>query len=98
MNVGFHQMCLDAVVLRFIAIGEATKQIPVSVTVRCPKIEWQKIAGIRDISVHSYYAVKPTDPLGHHLDQTWTSGGAVEGDDPGRGRAVEPAVLHNGTL
>ena len=51
---------VPAVVLRFIAIGEATKQIPVGIIVRRPEIEWQKIAGIRDISVHSLDAVKPT--------------------------------------
>lgn len=54
------RMRLDAVVLKFIIIGEATKQIPTSVTARHPEIEWRKIAGLRDISVHSYYAVKPT--------------------------------------
>ena len=27
---------------------------------RHPEIEWRKIAGLRDISVHSYYLVKPT--------------------------------------
>ncbi|WP_292731076.1 DUF86 domain-containing protein [Methanoculleus sp.] len=53
-------MCRDAVVLRFITIGEAVKQIPASVTARHPEIEWRKIAGLRDISVHSYYSVKPT--------------------------------------
>jgi len=52
--------CLDAVVLRFITLGEATKQIPAEITARYPEIEWRKIAGLRDISVHSYYAVKPT--------------------------------------
>jgi uncharacterized protein with HEPN domain len=53
-------MRLDAVVLRFITIGEAAKQIPASVTARHPEVEWRKIAGLRDISVHSYYAIKPT--------------------------------------
>jgi uncharacterized protein with HEPN domain len=53
-------MCLDAVVLRFITIGEAVKQIPSDITAGHPEIEWRKIAGLRDISVHSYYSVKPT--------------------------------------
>ncbi|MDD4253097.1 HepT-like ribonuclease domain-containing protein [Methanoculleus horonobensis] len=53
-------MCLDAVVLRFITIGEAVKQIPADITAGHPEIEWRKIAGLRDISVHSYYSVKPT--------------------------------------
>ena len=54
------RMLLDAVVLRFITIGEAVKQIPPGVIAHHPEIEWRKIAGLRDISVHSYYAVKPT--------------------------------------
>ncbi|NMC88113.1 MAG: DUF86 domain-containing protein [Methanomicrobiales archaeon] len=53
-------MCLDAIVLRFITIGEAVKQIPANVTARHPEIAWRNIAGLRDISVHSYYSVKPT--------------------------------------
>jgi len=53
-------MCLDAVVLRFITIGEAVKHLPPELTASHPEIEWRKIAGLRDISVHSYYSVKPT--------------------------------------
>ena len=53
-------MCLDAVVLRIITIGEAVKQIPAGITACYPEIGWQKIAGLRDISVHSYYSIKPT--------------------------------------
>lgn len=53
-------MCLDAVVLRFITIGEAVKQIPADIIACHPEVEWRKIAGLRDISVHSYYSVKPT--------------------------------------
>ncbi len=50
-------MCLDAVVLRFITIGEAVKHIPTDVTARHSEIEWRKISGLRDISIHSYYSV-----------------------------------------
>lgn len=53
-------MCLDAVVLRFITIGEAVKQIPDDIIACHPEIAWRKIAGLRDISVHSYSSVKPT--------------------------------------
>jgi uncharacterized protein with HEPN domain len=53
-------MCLDAVVLRLITIGEAVKHVPAGTCARHPEIAWRKIAGLRDISVHSYYSVKPT--------------------------------------
>lgn len=53
-------MCIDAVLLQFIIIGEAVKQIPADRTSSYPEIEWRKIAGLRDISVHSYYSIKPT--------------------------------------
>ncbi|WP_394357935.1 HepT-like ribonuclease domain-containing protein [Methanoculleus caldifontis] len=46
--------------LRLITIGEATNRISLSVTARSPEVEWRKIAGLREISVHSYYAAKPT--------------------------------------
>jgi len=36
---------VPAVVLRFIIIGEATNQIPPSLTARYPEIEWRRIAG-----------------------------------------------------
>ena len=51
-------MRLDAVVLGSLPSGSG-KQIP-RVTARHPEVEWRKIAGLRDISVHSYYAIKPT--------------------------------------
>lgn len=68
-------MCIDAVLLKFIIIGEAVKQIPVDILSSYPEVEWRKIAGLRDISVHSYYSVKPTILWGiikgklDHLDE-----------------------------
>ena len=88
------RMRLDAVVLRFITIGEATKQIPAEITTGYPGIEWRKIAGLRDISVHSYYAVKPTILWDIIHDHTRAPGGRGGGDDPGRRGAVEPAAPH----
>jgi uncharacterized protein with HEPN domain len=33
------------------------KHIPTDVTARHSEIEWRKISGLRDISIHSYYSV-----------------------------------------
>jgi len=78
--------------LRFITIGEATKQIPPSVTAHYPEIEWRKIAGLRDISVHSYYAVKPTILWDIIRTKLGPLEDAVEADDFGRRGAVELAM------
>ncbi len=39
-------MCLDAVVLRLITIGEAVKHIPAGICARHPEIAWRKISGL----------------------------------------------------
>ena len=38
-------------------IGEATKNIPVSVKNRYPQIPWKKMAGMRDKVIHEYFGV-----------------------------------------
>jgi uncharacterized protein with HEPN domain len=45
---------VDAVVRNLEIIGEAAKQLPQSVRAQAPEIEWQKIAGLRDILIHAY--------------------------------------------
>lgn len=45
----------DATVRRLEIIGEATKNIPADIRKKYPKIEWKKIAGIRDIIIHAYF-------------------------------------------
>jgi uncharacterized protein with HEPN domain len=44
----------DAIILRFIIIGEATKRLSPELRDRHPYIPWKQMAGLRDIIVHEY--------------------------------------------
>lgn len=48
-----------AVAYALLAIGEAVKQVPADVRVQAPELEWRKIAGMRDVLAHGYFAVDP---------------------------------------
>lgn len=48
---------LDAVVRNLEVIGEAVKQLPAEVRAREPGIDWQKIAGLRDVLIHQYFGI-----------------------------------------
>lgn len=47
----------DAVVRRIGIIGEAVKNLPISLKNKYPYIPWKKIAGTRDIIIHDYSGV-----------------------------------------
>ncbi|OKH14682.1 DUF86 domain-containing protein [[Limnothrix rosea] IAM M-220] len=63
-GLSYEELCddertLDAIAHNLQIIGEATKQIPDSIRTKYPEIEWQKIAGLRDIIAHTYFKVNP---------------------------------------
>jgi uncharacterized protein with HEPN domain len=59
---------LNAVLFSLSIIGEAVKHIPEEIRARMPEIPWQEIAGVRDIIVHGYFALKL--PVIWHAVQT----------------------------
>ena len=48
---------IDAVVRNLEVIGEAVRNIPVNIRERYPAIEWHRIAGLRNILIHEYFAI-----------------------------------------
>jgi uncharacterized protein with HEPN domain len=48
---------VDAVVRNLEIIGEAVKQLPEAERAKDPLVEWQKIAGLRDVLIHAYSSV-----------------------------------------
>lgn len=61
----FYQSLLiqDAVIRCFEVIGEAVKQLSPEIRKKYPEITWRKIAGFRDILIHSY--------TGINVDEVW---------------------------
>jgi len=47
----------EAVVRNLEIIGEAAKNVPEDVRSDYPEVDWTRIAGLRDILIHRYFAV-----------------------------------------
>lgn len=47
----------DAVIRNLEIVGEAVKKIPKEVRCQYAEIEWRKVAGLRDLLIHEYFAV-----------------------------------------
>ena len=51
-------------------IGEATKNISTDFRLKNPDIDWKRIAGMRDVLIHSYFGVNYTivwDVVKNHI-------------------------------
>jgi len=63
---------VDATLRRLEVIGEAVKNLPISLTKKYPKTPWKDIAGFRDVLIHAYFGVvidRVWNILGQDLDR-----------------------------
>lgn len=49
-------LVVDGIVRNLEIVGEAVKNIPQDIKSKNPDVEWKKIAGLRDILAHEYFA------------------------------------------
>jgi uncharacterized protein with HEPN domain len=54
---------VDAVIRNFEIIGEAAKQVPLSIRREYSKVPWREMAGMRDKLIHGYFGIQ--------LDVVW---------------------------
>jgi len=52
-----NRMLIDAVMRNIEIIGEAVKNLPAKVRSKHPRIEWKRLAGLRDIVIHHYFGL-----------------------------------------
>jgi len=71
----------DAVIRNLEIIGEATKQLDQEFRLKYPRIEWKKIAGMRDKLIHDYIGV-----------DLWAVWGVIEEIIPDLNKQVEGII------
>ena len=49
---------VDAVIRNFEIIGEAAKQVPLSIRREYSKVPWRDMAGMRDKLIHGYFGIQ----------------------------------------
>ncbi|MGI0482435.1 DUF86 domain-containing protein [Geminocystis sp. CENA526] len=52
-----NELIYDAVIRNLQIIGEATKNIPDTIRIKYPYIDWRSIIGLRNIIVHTYFSI-----------------------------------------
>ncbi|HAC63346.1 MAG TPA: nucleotidyltransferase [Cyanothece sp. UBA12306] len=52
------ELRVDATLRNLQIIGEAVKQVPKEMRTKYPRVEWRKIAGLRDILAHAYFSLE----------------------------------------
>jgi len=52
-----NDLIYDAVIRNLQIIGEATKNIPDTIRIKYPHIDWRSIIALRNIIVHSYFSI-----------------------------------------
>jgi uncharacterized protein with HEPN domain len=52
-----NELVVDAVLMKFTVIGEATANLPPEIQARYPDIPWRKIREMRNVLVHVYFKV-----------------------------------------
>ncbi|WP_107668527.1 DUF86 domain-containing protein [Cyanothece sp. BG0011] len=52
------ELRVDATLRNLQIIGEAVKQVPREMRTKYPRVEWRKIAGLRDILAHAYFSLE----------------------------------------
>lgn len=48
----------NAVLMKFIVIGEAMTKIPAEIRDKYPEVKWKQATGLRNIAAHAYFSVK----------------------------------------
>jgi uncharacterized protein with HEPN domain len=52
-----NELLVDGIVRNLELLGEAAKHVPQDIRSNHPSVPWTKIAGLRDILTHQYFAV-----------------------------------------